>query len=135
MADTPAKSGSGSQLKMPRAPSGEERFDPTLWAMAHTQEPEELRELRRRLLNQRDIASRMLSRNEGAHPDLVALHDMLLSVSSAHCFRRAPTETLHLARRYGLALLRAAAELTALEDACRSPESSPAEAQVDSTTS
>jgi len=135
MADTAAQADGNIRLTMPRAPSWEERFDPTLWAMAHTQEPEEVRELRRRLLNQRDIASRMLSRNEGAHPDLVALHDMLLSVSSAHCFRRAPTETLHLARRYGLALLRAAAELTALEEACRSPEFVPTEAQVDSTTS
>ena len=79
-----------------------------------------MRELRRRLLNQRDIASRELGRRYYITDARWDLHRLLSDVAISHCFALAPEETLRCARRYGLALLRAAA--AALEDCYREGE-------------
>lgn len=105
--------------------SYEDRYDPTLLVMVPGQETPEIRELRRRLLNQRDIASKLIGNPREASDDRIQLHEMLRDVATAHCFRRAPEETLRCARLYGLALLRAAQALVALEDCYREPESPP----------
>ncbi|MDB5674917.1 MAG: hypothetical protein JWM65_1899 [Sphingomonas bacterium] len=120
---TPLRTGDGSE-RLSFA-SYEDRYDPTLLVMVPGMERPEIRELRRRLLNQRDIACRLIGRPGDASEDRVTLHEMLLRVASAHCFRTAPEETLRRARLYGLALLRAAQALGALEDCYRTTESPP----------
>jgi hypothetical protein len=50
------------------------------------------------------------------------LNRLLLLMSGAFCFRKAPLATLTLARRYGLALLRAMRALDELAEAQREPE-------------
>lgn len=101
----------------------EDRYDPTLLVMVPGQETPEIRELRRRLLNQRDIASKLIGNPSDASDNRIELHEMLRDVATAHCFRRVPEETLRCARLYGLALLRAAQALAALEDCYRPAES------------
>ena len=124
-ADTPPTFRTGDGSERLTFATYEDRYDPTLLVMVPGQETPEVRELRRRLLNQRDIASRLIGRPGDASNDRIELHRMLLHAASAHCFRMAPEETLLCARHFGLALLRAAQALMALEDCYRAPESPP----------
>lgn len=100
----------------------EDRYDPTLLAMIPGREAPEIREVRRRLLNQRDIASRVVSRSEQVSEDMYELNRLLLLMSGSFCFRKAPLATLTRARRYGLALLRAMRALDDLAEALREAE-------------
>jgi len=101
----------------------EDRYDPTLAVMVPGSETPEVRELRRRLLNQRDIAARELGRRFHISDARWDLHRLLSDVAMDHCFAKAPEETLRCARLYGIALLRAAQALAALEECYRPPES------------
>jgi hypothetical protein len=119
-AEPPFRTGDGSE-RLTFA-TYEDRYDPTLLAMIPGREAPEIREVRRRLLNQRDIASRVVSRSEQVSEDMYELNRLLLLMSGAFCFRKAPLATLTLARRYGLALLRAMRALDELAEAQREPE-------------
>jgi hypothetical protein len=122
-ADAPAIFRTGDGTGRLNFATYEDRYDPTLLVMVPGRETPEIRELRRRLLNQRDIASKLLGNPRDASDNRIELHEMLRDVATAHCFRRAPEETLRCARLYGLALLRAAQALVALEDCYRPAES------------
>jgi len=102
----------------------EDRYEPTLTVMVPGIETPEVRDLRRRLLNQRDIALRELDRRFHITDARWDLHRLLYDSAIEHCFAKAPEKTLLCARLYGIALLRAAGALATLEE-CYRPSQSP----------
>jgi hypothetical protein len=128
----PFRTGDGSERLT--FPTYEDRYEPTLMVMVPGTEPPEIRELRRRLLNQRDIAARELGRRYHITDARWDLHRLLSDVAMDHCFAREPEETLRCARIYGVKLLQAAEALAALED-CYARAHRPVTKRRDSTES
>eukprot|EP01035_Chromulina_nebulosa_P039767 gene39767-53775_t len=78
MTKAPVTSGKGDGSERLTFATWEDRYDPTLLAMIPGREAPEIREVRRRLLNQRDIASRVVSRSGQVSEDMYELNRLLL---------------------------------------------------------
>lgn len=96
-------------------PVGGDRYDAALRVMVPYTEPEDVRQLRRRLMTSRDLASQTMCSSAAHSEQTYALARVILDVASTHCFRVMPKTKLRDAADLCVRLLQASAALHRLE--------------------